>query len=152
MCKCFFGLVVGHKAFNLKLILLFDRSDYEQSVIEWIEKAEWIYQLSSVKCVECGSNVSIGWYIYGVPAVEGDKEVILPVLKHLVYSICSGLYYSLLHPTYAQERLDGFFFFFLVFFLPDLHKLAILVSGMMDWSLMYMFITRLPEHAEPLPS
>ena len=39
--------------FDPKLIPLFDDKDSDLSVQKWIEKAELIYQLSGVKCIEC---------------------------------------------------------------------------------------------------
>ena len=40
-------------AFDPKLITLFDGTDAEQSVVEWVEKAELVCRLSGVKNIEC---------------------------------------------------------------------------------------------------
>lgn len=78
-------------AFDPKMIQLFDISDTVQSVIEWIEKAELICQLSGVKCIECVVPMHLSGGAYAVYQQLSKEKKILPASKML----CSGLRYSL---------------------------------------------------------
>ena len=127
--------------FDPKLIPLFDRSDFGQSVMKWIEKAELICQLSAVKRIECVVPMCLSGRVYVVyQQLSKEKKSDFTCIKNASYTaftLDSNTAWKQLiaHTTYTQVRLSMSFW---------------LVGSMTDWSLMHTFITGLPEYAEEL--
>ena len=76
----------GSMAFDPKLMPLFDRSDPEQSVVEWLEKAELICQLNSVKRIESVIPIHLSGGAYAVyQQLSGEKHTDFSYMEKALY-------------------------------------------------------------------
>ena len=75
-------------AFNPKLIPLFDGSDSRQSVIKWIEKAELICLISSVKHTDCVVPMHLLGDAYAVyQQLSEEKKSHFNCIKNTSYKV-----------------------------------------------------------------
>ena len=134
--------------FDPKLIPLFDGTDPGQSVVEWVEKAELVCQLSGVKNIECIVPMCLSGGAYAVyQQLSEEKRADFACIKDVLYTAFA------LNPMTAYKqlvacrlRLGDTFDVFLV----ELHKLVTQFRGMMEWGLVCAFIAGLPDHVEKL--
>ena len=135
-------------AFDPRLIPLFDRSNSGQSVIKWIKKAELIYQFSGVMHIECVVPMHLSGGAYAVyQQLSKEKKSDFICIKNTLYTVfaldsITAWKQFVAFCLCSRETVDVF--------LAKLHKFTVLVGGMTDWSLMCVFITRLPEHTDEL--
>ena len=74
-------------AFDLKLIPLFDGTDAEQSVVEWVEKAELVCRLSGVSNIKCVMPVRFSGGAYAVyQQLSEEKRVDFACIKDVLYT------------------------------------------------------------------
>jgi len=135
-------------AFDPKLIPLFDGTDSGQSVVEWVEKAELVCQLSGVKRIECVVPMRLTGGAYAVyQQLSDEKRANFACIKEALYT-AFALNSVTAYKQFAARRLrpgetvDVF--------LAELRKLAVLFGGMPERGLICAFIAGLPEHAEEL--
>ena len=73
-------------AFDPKLIPLFDRSDSGQSVIKWIEKAEFICQLSSILYIESVIPMCLLGDTYVVYQQLSKEKIVFICIENALYT------------------------------------------------------------------
>ena len=74
-------------AFDSKLIPLFDRTDSGQSVVEWVEKAEFVCRLSRVKNIECVVPMRLSDGAYAVyQQLREEKRIDFACIKDILYT------------------------------------------------------------------
>ena len=134
--------------FDPKLIPLFDGTDPQQSVIEWVEKAELVCQLSRVKNIECVVPMSLSGGAYAVyQQLSEEKRADFACIKDILY-IAFALNPMTAYKQFAVrhlhpgETVDVF--------LAELRKLMTQFGAMTEQGLVCAFIAGLPEHAEKL--
>ena len=74
-------------AFDPKLIPLFDGTNFGQSVVEWVEKAELVCRLSGVKNVECIVPMRLSSGVYAVyQQLSEEKRADFACIKDILYT------------------------------------------------------------------
>ena len=135
-------------AFDPKLIPLFNRSDSRQSVVEWLEKAELIYQLCGVKFIKSVILIRLSGHAYTVyQQLNEEKCTDFSCVQKRLYTAFAQDPFTAwkqfaVHRSRPREMIDVF--------LAELHRLAVLFEGMSVEGLQCVFVGRLPEHAEQL--
>ena len=117
-------------AFDPKLIPLFDGTNAGQSVVEWVEKAELLCQLSGVKNIECVVPMHLSGGAYAVyQQLSEEKRADFACIKDVLYT-AFALSPVMAYKQFAACRLSPGET--VDVFLAELHKLATQFGGMTE--------------------
>ena len=134
--------------FDPKLIPLFDGKDSDQSVQEWIDKAELICQLSGIKCIECVVPMHLSGGVYAVyQQLSEDKRRNFACIKSALYTAfaldsVSAWKEFMARKLRPEETVDVY--------LDELRRVSVLFGGMSENGLTCAFIAGMLKSIEEL--
>ena len=131
--------------FDLKLIPEFSGADPSQSIVEWIEKAELVCRLCSVRKIECVVPMRLtggAFAVYQQLSEDGKRDygyIKDALLTAFAMDSCAAYAQFVMRRLRPNETVDVF--------LAELRKLSVPFEGMTKRGLEAAFVHGLPDYA-----